>query len=930
MLRRLCLCFLSSLIVPVSFANEANWNCQQNKDSKEWVCIGSKNSIDKPDSTEAQAEPKPAKEIQPAAADAMKKLPPATSEPEKLAEPVKSETVEQVQAVAPEPDKRTKPISPVAAKRIEVDEKSAAKESASGWTCGASEKNEMWDCKLVGSDPRGQAQIVKSDERRLRLLEPAFDHRQEKTFNTLIEQLKYDPWENCSVEQGTGSGFVPGKELRTTSPLDVKSDYSEIFDNEIGSYFGNVEMTRADQRSISNTANYDAVSETLDLQGGVYYSEDELALFSDTASLKLASDQAKLRDSLFIVPTTPLRGRANVVYRDNKSLSRYKDVAYTSCKPGNQDWVMHASELKINKTTGKGAAKNGWLEAKGVPVFYFPYLSFPIDDRRLSGFLAPSYNYTETGGYSITLPYYWNIAPNYDASFNPRYFDKRGILLGGNFRYLFEKTKGSFGFEFLPYDNVRDRSRFLGSFKNNTRLTQHISSNIDLNYVSDKDYFSELGNALSFTNFSYIRSSADVRYIREDVSLIGRFDNYQSVDPTLSDIQLPYKRLPQVNLNLDHSFKFMPMDTALDTEYVYFQHNRLPDGQRLNIKPSVSFPLQTASAFLTPKMSLQHTQYELTEQAAGQPGSISRTLPIFSVDSGVYLERDVNIFKSAMTHTLEPRLFYLYIPYKDQSDIPAFDSALYDFWFNTMFRENRFSGSDRIQDANQITAALTSRLIDPATGRERLKLNVGEIIYFRDREVTAPVSINSRIQSPVETNTLSNLVAELGSEINDHVSVETGIQWNPHNNDVERGKAVLHFSNEPDQLFNIGYMYRKNPLIKNRLNDIIQSDVSFRWPIYDDWYAVGRWQYSLLYNRTQESFLGFEKENCCWRFRIIGRHYINGIINTAINSNTAQLAQGTAQTGVFFQIELKGLTGIGQKLDDFFEQNIYGYRKPEK
>ncbi|NOT11147.1 MAG: LPS-assembly protein LptD [Methylococcaceae bacterium] len=943
MLRRLFLFFLPSISVNVSLASEASWDCQQSKDNKEWVCVGDK----KPVAAETQVKPQTTQEKPSTPSNTVEKNVPAPVKAVENAEPIENKKIASNPAVTKFANKPSRSNVLATRKPASIDVKPETKEpTAQGWTCGAKGNDEQWDCKLVGADPKGQAQVVKSESYGFSLLEPAFDHRQEQTFRTLTSNLPHDPWENCTVHMGTGHEIVRGKDLRTSSPLDVKSDYSEIFDNEIGSYYGNVEMNRGDQRSSSHTANYDSVSETLDLQGGVYYSEDELALYSESATLKLASDQAKLRDTLFIAPTTPIRGRAKVVYRDNKDLSRYKQVAYTSCKPGNQDWVVHASELKVNYATGKGAAKNAWLEAKGLPVFYLPYLSFPIDDRRLSGFLAPSYNYTQTGGFSINVPYYWNIAPNYDATFNPKYFAKRGMLLGANFRYLFEKTRGNLAFEILPYDSVRDRSRFLGSFKNHARLTDHISSNMDLNYVSDKDYFSELGNALSFTNFSFIKSTADVNYIREGVSLIGRFVNYQSVDPTLSDVRLPYKRLPQVNFNLNHSFKFMPLDTALDSEYVYFQHNNLIDGQRVNVKPSISFPLHTTSAFLTPKMSLQHTQYELnnlsnTGYAPGTPtnvgtaSTISRTLPIFSVDSGLFFERDVNMFKTALTHTLEPRLFYLYIPYKDQSNIPAFDSSLYDFWFNSLYRENRFSGSDRVQDANQLSAAITSRLIDPASGRERLRLDLGEIVYFRDRRVTAPIVVRGFLQpTPPETSTWSNFVAELGSEINRHVAIETGIQWNPQNSDVERGKAILHLTNEPNELFNIGYMYRKNPLVTNlnngnRVNDIIQSDVSFRWPVYDDWYAIGRWQYSLLYNRTQESFLGLEKENCCWRFRIIGRHYVNGLINTAITDANAQAAQGVSQTGVFFQIELKGLTGLGQKLDEFFEQNISGYRKSE-
>jgi LPS-assembly protein len=201
-------------------------------------------------------------------------------------------------------------------------------------------------------------------------------------------------------------------------------------------------MTRADQRSLSSAAQYDTVSETLDLQGDVYYSDDELAMHSESAALKLASNQAKLRNNLFIAPSTPLRGRAKTIYRDSKTFSRYKDVAYTSCRPGNQDWVVHASELKLNKVTGEGSAKNAWLEFKGAPVFYSPYLSFPIDDRRLSGFLAPSYGGTQSGGFNLSVPYYWNIAPNYDATLKPRYFSDRGVILGGNVRYLTEMSNG--------------------------------------------------------------------------------------------------------------------------------------------------------------------------------------------------------------------------------------------------------------------------------------------------------------------------------------------------------------------------------------------------------------------------------------------------------------------------------------------------------
>jgi LPS-assembly protein len=365
--------------------------------------------------------------------------------------------------------------------------------------------------------------------------------------------------------------------------------------------------------------------------------------------------------------------------------------------------------------------------------------------------------------------------------------------------------------------------------------------------------------------------------------------------------------------------------------------------------------------------------------------SVSRILPILSVDSGLYLERDLDLAGTALKHSIEPHLFYLYIPRTNQNDIPLFDSNVSDFRYNTMFRENRFSGTDRVQDANQITLALTSRLLDPATGLERLKVNIGNILYLQNRDVTLSYLNDKGEDQPYRPEktafnhqTFSNVITEVSSQFNQHFSADAGMQWNPRTNKVERGNIGLHFVNNPGELINLGFQFRKDDALCTRgeelkrhaagypitpgcesiklrdptpaeltdLNNpnnpnnpvnnsnIILSDVSIRWPLFDDWYGIGRWQYSWAYDRTQEAFLGLEKENCCWRFRIIGRHYFNGLTNPgSLNSGKVtafNLATAEAQTGVFFQIELKGLTGLGQKLDDFFERNIYGYQKPQK
>jgi LPS-assembly protein len=971
MRRRLFLFFLPSLYANISFGNDASWNCVQDKGSKEWVCVGEKKSANKTSETKAPVSTEPVKDAQsapsrsvedtqPTVAEPAQVMPPAipakakSTETAESSQPVMTKTVQDTHPASTETDKGVpQEVTIETGERIAPAVASSKKLSQSdanrpGWTCSAKGEDKNWDCQLVGEDPKGQTHIVESDETGARLLNPAFDSKEEGTFSVLKSQLKYDPWQNCAAPTGTKPGFVPGKDLREASPLDINSDYAEIFDSEIYSYFGNVEMTRADQHTLSRTAHYDKISETLDLQGDVYYSEDELALHSESATLKLASDEFKLRNNLFITPSTPLRGRAKVIYRDSKTFSRYKDVVYTSCRPGNQDWVVHATELKMNKITGLGTARNAWVEFKGTPVFYSPHLSFPIDDRRLSGFLAPSFGSTQRNGLSLTMPYYWNIAPNYDATIRPRYLAKRGGILGGNFRYMTEMTGGSANLELMPHDSLLNKFRYLVSLKNTTQFTSHIKSDLDFNTVSDKDYFVDLGNALSTSTYSrFLLSQANLGYVDKGISLKGHVDSYQSIDKSITSAGFPYRRMPQVKLDLNHAFKSMPLNTALDGEFVDFQHNTLINAARTNIKPSISFPMQTPSAFLTPKLSLQHTQYLITAQGAGanpvcayattialrdqcvkdssvsvqQFDNTSRTLPIFSTDSGLYMEKEMNLSNRSYLHTLEPRLFYLYIPRKDQSNIAIFDTSYYDFSFNSMFLDNRFSGSDRVQDANQMTAAITTRLVDAKSGKEKLGLSVGEIAYFQDRKVILP-------GYPVETSKLSPLVADLNAQLTDHVSLNSGMQWDPHLNKMVRHKAALHYINQPGEIFNLGYRYRKNTLIPA---DIYSTDVSFHWPIYNEWSAVGRWTYSLLNNQTNESFFGAEKENCCWRFRVIGRRWINSLVpsNPLLSDAPLADATGESQVGIFIQIELKGLTGIGDDLDVFFENQIYGYRKPQ-
>ncbi len=778
-----------------------------------------------------------------------------------------------------------------------------------GWTCRNGE-NDTWTCSLVGPDPKGRARVVDNEGVRTGWFKPAYDFRQEDIFKTLQTQLPYDPWMNC--QSGGRPMPVAAKTLRENAPMDVHADYSEVFDKEVTTFYGNVDLVRADQRIQADMASYDSVSETLDAQGNVFYREQDLALFSDSINLKLKTDEGRLRNALFIAPAGPIRGAADVVYRDSKFLSRYTEASFTSCRPGNQDWVVHAERLKMNRKTGKGAAKNAWLEFKGVPVLYTPYISFPLDDRRLSGLLVPTFGSNDKNGLDIEAPFYWNMAPNYDMTITPRYMGRRGGMLRTNFRFLTHWTKGAIDLEFVPYDRLRDKPRYGGGFKAQSQFLSGLSSTIDLNYVSDKDYFNDLNNSLGFSNTRQLRSYADIRYRPADwVNFVARAENYQTIDRSIADASKPYRKLPQIELNLQHEFENWPLALSMKNQYTYFYQDARISGQRIHLLPSVSVPWQSNSGFIKPAFSLAYTNYLLDESSPGQRKNITRVVPIASLDAGLFFERPFDLGQTRLLHTLEPRLFYLYIPKVNQADIPLFDTSLYDFNFNSLFRENRFNGPDRIQDANQVTVALTTRLMNEETGREYLKLNIGEIFYFKDREVV--------LSGAPETEPLSNLVAELSGQFSDHLSATSGVQWSPDSGEFTRFNGAIRYRDLPGKIVNIGYRYRRdNPLNPATID---QSDFSFKWPLLDNWFAVGRWQYSIRYGKTVESFLGLEKESCCWRFRVIGRQFLNNISNST---------QATQDYAVFVQLELKGLTSFGDKVDQFLEKNLAGYRRPER
>jgi LPS-assembly protein len=488
---------------------------------------------------------------------------------------------------------------------------------------------------------------------------------------------------------------------------------------------------------------------------------------------------------------------------------------------------------------------------------------------------------------------------------------ERGIQINGQYRYLYENGHGEIQAGFLNSDDLRndgddinpfygeDRKHF--TFEHTSTFMSRWSNDIDYNYVSDDAYLEDFGSNLSLASTTHLNRRFNLRYGGENWRFTGRLQGYQ----TITDAEKPYQRLPQLILEGNFPDQALGLSYGLRTEYTDFDHDELVDGQRFDIEPSVSLPLQTASTFFTPRVAVKHTQYRLDENDATiTDDSPSRTLPIVSVDSGVFFEREMMFAGSDYIQTLEPRAFYLYIPERNQVDIPVFDSSLRTFNFGQLFSYDRFSGTDRIGDANQLSLAVTSRVLDAQSGREKFRASLGQIKYFRDRDVVLPNGTEG-------TRSGSDYVAEVAAEVAKNWTARGEIQWG-QNWDASNFSAVqVRYRSDDGKILNLSHRYRRDGV--STLEGLEQVDVSGRLPLNKQWSVVGRYYRSIRDGELLEGLAGVEYQSCCWSTRLVVRDYINDVSDEDRN------------LAILLQIELKGLGNFGQKTDSLLEKSILGF-----
>ena len=681
-------------------------------------------------------------------------------------------------------------------------------------------------------------------------------------------------------------------ESEQESPAFVDADHlTGKKDNQIEAT-GNAILRKRGQSIRADRLLYFQQTQDLDAQGSVVLEQDGNTMSGPHLKLNLDTDIGTMEQPVFYLVENDGRGSADMLHIHDKQHYTLDNAIYTTCPADNQDWLLKMHGLEIDRDRQIGTAHHAWVEFMGVPILYSPWMDFPLNDQRKSGFLSPIFGSTTKGGKEFTLPYYWNIAPNRDATIAPRVITKRGVLLNNEFRYLEPNYAGELHLDVMSDDKLAKRSRTHMSIQHTQTITGRLSGYANLNSVLDNEYYRDLANTPDLTSQVNLLQEGGLIYNAGWWDASARVQRYQSLIPN----SWAYKRLPQLTLNARQ--QYAEASAMFAGEYVDFAHPTQENAQRLVLNPSVSYPLVSDPAFyLTPKVALHSTYYAMGANSARAYSSSSRTLPLYSVDGGMAFERDLNLFGGDYLHTLEPRAFYVYVPYKDQSMLPNFDTGQAGFDFTQMFSENRFYGNDRVGDANHITLALTSRLLEQENGVERLKLMVGERFSFKTPQVN--------FVTPTTTTNKSDILLAASGQVTNALSFDSEFQYDPNQAHSQRYNIATRYRPELGKSLDLGYRFARNTLR--------QIDVSGQWPLFSRWRAVGRLNYSLQDNKTLESIAGLEYNQNCWTLRFVAQRFT--------------VAAQDANTGIFVQLELNDFVSVGEDPILVLKQNVPSYTK---
>jgi len=711
-------------------------------------------------------------------------------------------------------------------------------------------------------------------------------------------------WDYCGPRPVRLGAAVRPPPPTADGPLSLSADDFEYEqERDLLWLKGDVRGAQGSRFVAADEAVYDHNTSDLKAKGNVFLTDPGVRLIADVARMNLESDQGNLSEVYYrLMGKINARGTADQAELVDPTLTRYRNIVYSACRPGQRAWFLDAAELELDQAKGQGVAHYAKLRVRGVPIFYTPYLSFPLDDRRKSGFLVPSFSTSDRNGVDIIVPYYWNIAPHMDAIFSVRHMSKRGPLLGTEFRHLSPRQRMQFSGELLPQDS--QDARWTLRIEQRGSFGRRWSTALDYRAVSDDRYFKDFGAQLEQISVRYLERRGDLYYSGDSWYLLTRLQEFQTLDETLGSESKPYARLPRMVFGISPRNRVgSGIELGVSGEYDYFHHDTIMHGHRAALQPFARWPLRRRNGHLIPQLNLHLAGYDLQDQQPNREARPSYAIPSFNLDAELVFERTVNWFGQESLQTLEPRAFYLHTPFTEQAENPIFDTTEQSFSYDSLFRLNRFVGWDRVGDANQVTLGLTSRTIARDSGQELLRASIGQTLYARDRDV--------QLFGPPEEAGNSPIAGLLSARLLRNWTGRASFEYDPNRETGQLRKQTLElrYQTPDNRSFNLAYRFALDAGEETLYED---TDLSFNLPVDQRLQLVGRWHYSLRDSQTVEAFAGLEYGQCCWRVRFLGHHLKNEPDSAGTNS-------------VMLQVELAGLGSIGQRVDKFLQHSIYGY-----
>ncbi len=567
--------------------------------------------------------------------------------------------------------------------------------------------------------------------------------------------------------------------------LTVDADYASASRNGISRYQGHVVATRGNQRLWADLVEYEQQTHILNGSGHLRYASPKMSLAADHASYDFLTDRGIFYDNRYELPARHGRGKASRIETHASDKTKLYAITYTTCAPPDPAWLLHAKRVVLDNDRETGYAYNAWLSFEGVPFLWTPYLSFPLTDKRKSGFLAPSLSQNSSGGLDLETPYYFNLAPNMDMTFTPRLITRRGLMFMDTYRWLLPGTRGQLHLEYLPHDRRADRSRGLFQFDDGSQITNHWRVDSTIEYISDSNYLDDFGASLRQVAQTYQTRQVTATYQVAAGSAFVRVEDEAPLDPSITPQERPYRKLPEIGFDFSWPDYRNGLTPSLAEDFTRFEAPGRQGGLRNDLRPDLQWQLGGASWYLTPALAYDQANYRLNAFAGAPDESINRSTPIASLDSGLRFERTLG--KGGwLTQTLEPRLFYLYVPYRDQSAIPIFDTYQPPLDMERLFSDNRFVGPDRLGDANQFSLGITTRFLNNENGEQLLTLGLGQSFYLQDRKVTLP-------GAPIETSARSDYVGELTANLGHHLFTRVVGDYNPYTHDFDQGYLSFQY-----------------------------------------------------------------------------------------------------------------------------------------